>query len=82
MASMLRFREAGDKRITGVVQLVVRRGQMAWFKAQGMSDREAAIAVRPDEMFRICSVTQPITGQVYAALNRLRKRIAQFGKSS
>ena len=30
-----------DKRIAGAVTLVVRRGHVAWFKAQGMMDREA-----------------------------------------
>jgi len=31
-----------NKRIAGAVTLVVRYGKIAWFKAQGMSDREAA----------------------------------------
>jgi CubicO group peptidase (beta-lactamase class C family) len=34
---------------------------VAWFKAQGMMDREAGKAMRPDAMFRICSMTKPIT---------------------
>jgi CubicO group peptidase (beta-lactamase class C family) len=34
---------------------------VAWFKAQGMSDREAAKPMQPDTMFRICSMTKPIT---------------------
>ena len=49
------------KRIAGAVTLVVRHGKVAWFKAQGMSDREAAKAMPPDAMFRICSMTKPIT---------------------
>jgi len=50
-----------DKRIAGAVALVVRHGKVAWFKAQGMSDREAAKAMPADAMFRICSMTKPIT---------------------
>ena len=50
-----------EKRIAGAVTLVSRRGYVAWFKAQGMMDREAGKAMRPDTMFRICSMTKPIT---------------------
>jgi CubicO group peptidase (beta-lactamase class C family) len=50
-----------DKRIAGAVTLVVRRGHVAWFKAQGMMDREANKPMRTDTMFRICSMTKPIT---------------------
>ena len=50
-----------DKRIAGAVTLVVRRGRVVWFKPQGMMDREAGKAMRPDTMFRICSMTKPIT---------------------
>jgi CubicO group peptidase (beta-lactamase class C family) len=54
-------RSIDDKRIAGAVTLVVRRGHVAWFKSQGMMDREAAKSMRPDTMFRICSMTKPIT---------------------
>jgi CubicO group peptidase (beta-lactamase class C family) len=50
-----------DKQIAGAVTMVVRHGHVAWFKAQGMSDREAAKPMHPDTMFRICSMTKPIT---------------------
>jgi CubicO group peptidase (beta-lactamase class C family) len=50
-----------DKRIAGAVTLVVRHGKVAWFEAQGMSDREAEKAMPTDAMFRICSMTKPIT---------------------
>ncbi len=50
-----------DKRIAGAVTLVSRRGHVVWFKAQGMADREAGKAMRPDNMFRICSMSKPIT---------------------
>lgn len=54
-------REIDDRRIAGAVTLVVRRGQVAWLKAQGMQDREAARPMRPDTIFRICSMSKPIT---------------------
>jgi len=54
-------RSIDDKRIAGAVTLVMRRGQVGWFKAQGMADREAGKPMRADEMFRICSMTKPIT---------------------
>ncbi len=50
-----------DKRVAGAVTMVVRHGQVAWFKAQGMADREVGKAMRPDSMFRVCSMTKPIT---------------------
>ena len=54
-------RSIDDKRIAGAVTLVARRGHVAWFKAQGMADREAGKPMRADTMFRICSMTKPIT---------------------
>jgi CubicO group peptidase (beta-lactamase class C family) len=54
-------RSIDDKRIAGAVTLVARRGHVAWFRAQGMADREAGKPMRPDTMFRICSMTKPIT---------------------
>lgn len=54
-------RSIDDKRIAGAVTLVVRHGKVAWFKAQGMSDREASTTMPTDALFRICSMTKPIT---------------------
>ena len=54
-------RAIDDKRIAGAVTLVVRRGHVAWFKAQGMLDREASKPMRTDAIFRICSMSKPIT---------------------
>lgn len=48
-------------RIAGAVTLVVRRGQTAWLRAQGMADRESGTPMRTDNLFRICSMTKPIT---------------------
>src|SRR5437868_12088620 len=54
-------RSINDKRIAGAVTLVARRGRVVWFKPQGMADREANKGMRPDTIFRICSMTKPIT---------------------
>ncbi len=54
-------RDIDNKRIAGAVTLVSRRGHVVWFKPQGMMDREAAKPMRADALFRICSMTKPIT---------------------
>lgn len=54
-------RDIDDKRIAGAVTLVVRHGKVAWFKGQGMMDLEAGKPMPTDAMFRICSMTKPIT---------------------
>ena len=54
-------KDIDDKRIAGAVTLVMRHGQVVWFRAQGMSDREAGKPMRTDSIFRICSMTKPIT---------------------
>ncbi len=54
-------RDIDQKRIAGAVTLVIRHGHVAWFKSQGMMDREAAKPMQRDAMFRICSMTKPIT---------------------
>ena len=50
-----------NKRIAGAVTLVVRHGRVAWFRAQGMADREAGKPMPADAMFRICSMSKAIT---------------------
>jgi CubicO group peptidase (beta-lactamase class C family) len=54
-------KDIDDKRLAGAVTLVIRHGKVAWFKAQGMADRENNKPMRTDAMFRICSMTKPIT---------------------
>jgi CubicO group peptidase (beta-lactamase class C family) len=50
-----------EKRIAGAVTLVMRHGNVVWFKGQGTMDREAGKAMPTDALFRICSMTKPIT---------------------
>jgi len=54
-------RSIDDKRLAGAVTLVARHGHVVWFKAQGMQDLDNSKAMRPDTIFRICSMTKPIT---------------------
>jgi CubicO group peptidase (beta-lactamase class C family) len=44
-----------------VVTLVARRGKIVHLQAYGMADREAGRPVTPDTIFRMCSMTRPIT---------------------
>jgi CubicO group peptidase (beta-lactamase class C family) len=50
-----------ENRLAGGVTLVARHGKIAYLKAVGDADREARKPMRPDHIFRICSMTKPIT---------------------
>jgi CubicO group peptidase (beta-lactamase class C family) len=50
-----------QKRIAGAITLVARHGKVVWFKSQGALDREANKPMRNDAIFRICSMSKPIT---------------------
>jgi CubicO group peptidase (beta-lactamase class C family) len=54
-------KDIDDKRIAGAVTLIARKGKIAWLKAQGAADREAGKPMSPDAIFRICSMTKPLT---------------------
>lgn len=47
--------------IAGAVTLVERRGRVVWREAQGFQDRDAARPMRTDALFRIYSMSKPIT---------------------
>ncbi len=47
--------------VAGVVSLVARRGQIVYLDAQGHQDRDARTPMRPDTIFRIASMTKPVT---------------------
>lgn len=49
------------ERVAGTVTLILRNGKIAYYKAQGMKDRENSAAMPKDAIFRICSMTKPIT---------------------
>jgi CubicO group peptidase (beta-lactamase class C family) len=60
IGSIIEKRIAED-RIAGAVSMVARRGKIAYFEAFGMLDKEARKAMKTDTIFRICSMTKPIT---------------------
>jgi CubicO group peptidase (beta-lactamase class C family) len=54
----------GDVRsgaIPGAVVLIVRNGKVAYFKTFGERDRAANAPMQPDSIFRIASMTKPVT---------------------
>ncbi len=48
-------------RIAGAVSLVARHGKIAYFKPFGMADRETKKSMRTDTIFRLCSMSKPVT---------------------
>ncbi|MCH2172959.1 beta-lactamase family protein [Myxococcota bacterium] len=50
-----------EGRLVGVVTLIARRGAVVHFEAFGMRDREADAPMQRDTLFRIYSMTKPIT---------------------
>ncbi|MHA6196082.1 serine hydrolase domain-containing protein [Pseudomonas wadenswilerensis] len=57
-----------DQRLVGAVVLVARRGEIVYRKAAGLADREAGKAMHTDALFRLSSVTKPITSAAALAL--------------
>src|SRR4051794_36987845 len=50
------------KAITGAVTIVARHGKVAHFEAQGLMDLEAKTPMRKDAIFRMASMSKPVTG--------------------
>jgi CubicO group peptidase (beta-lactamase class C family) len=50
-----------ERAIAGAVVLLARHGGIAHFEAYGQMDVEARIPMRRDALFRICSMSKPIT---------------------
>jgi CubicO group peptidase (beta-lactamase class C family) len=51
-----------DRRMAGITTAVARRGKMAYVGTFGRRDIEAAAPMTPDTIFRIYSMSKPITG--------------------
>ena len=49
------------KDFAGAVTLVARKGKVVHFEAQGTTDLESGKAMRTDTLFRMASMTKPIT---------------------
>jgi len=54
-------RSVDDKRLAGGVALVARHGKVVYLKAVGDADRDRKMPMRTDSIFRICSMTKPLT---------------------
>jgi CubicO group peptidase (beta-lactamase class C family) len=57
----LRRRYVEPGKIAGALTLVHRRGELAWCSPLGLADRERGAPLREDTIFRIYSMTKPIT---------------------
>ena len=55
-------RHIDAKEVSGVVTLVARRGRVAHFEAQGLMDIESKKPMPKDGIFRLASMSKPITG--------------------
>jgi CubicO group peptidase (beta-lactamase class C family) len=64
-----RYIEPG--KIAGALTVVARRGEIAWLSPLGQMDRERAKPMRTDTIFRIYSMTKPVTS---VALMMLHER--------
>ena len=80
--------EAG--RLPGAVILIARQGKIAYFESFGHRDRDRGLAMTPDALFRIYSMTKPITSvaammlqeegrfQVYDPVSRYLPELAKL----
>lgn len=50
-----------EDRLAGSVVLLAREGNVAYLKAAGMQDREAGLPMKENTIFRMASMTKPIT---------------------
>ncbi len=77
------------RRFPGAVSLIARRGQIAWFNAQGRLEPQGATAIPADAIFRIFSMTKPVVSVAIMMLvedgqllltDPLQKYIPEFGR--
>src|SRR5688572_22818032 len=55
-------RQIAAGNVAGAVTLVARRGKIAHFEAQGVMDVDTKKAMAKDNLFRLASMSKPITG--------------------
>jgi len=68
IATHLEDRYVAPGKIPGCLTLVARRGQVAYCRAQGLMDTERGKAMGEDTVFRIYSMTKPITSVALMSL--------------
>src|SRR5262245_37863462 len=56
------------RQIAGAVVLIARHGQVAYQAPVGMQDIEAGVAMSPETIFRIASMTKPVTSAAIMTL--------------
>jgi CubicO group peptidase (beta-lactamase class C family) len=54
-------RYVAEKKIAGAVAAVARNGKLAYFEAVGLGDLDRRTPMAPDSLFRIYSMTKPVT---------------------
>lgn len=57
-----------SRQLAGAVTLVARRGKVAHFEAHGVMDLDSKTPMRKDAIFRIASMSKPVTGVAIAML--------------
>jgi CubicO group peptidase (beta-lactamase class C family) len=84
--------EAG--RLPGAVMLLARQGKIAYLESLGYRDRDKGLAMTPDALFRIYSMTKPITSvavmmlqeeghfQIYDPVSRYLPELAKLKVAS
>jgi CubicO group peptidase (beta-lactamase class C family) len=75
--------EIAEGKIPGAVMLVARHGKVAYFEAFGLRDQKTGAAMGKDSLFRLASMTKPITivaamGLIEEGRMRLNTPISQF----
>ena len=76
-------RYIGSGQISGAVTMVARKGRVAHFEAQGLMDIESRTPMRKDAIFRMASMSKPVTGVAILMLMeegklRLTDPVSQF----
>ena len=71
------------KDVAGAVALVARRGKIVYFEAQGLADVDAKKPMMKDSIFRLASMSKPITAVAVMMMLeegkvRLTDRVSQF----
>jgi CubicO group peptidase (beta-lactamase class C family) len=79
--AVLKHIEAKD--VAGAVALVARRGKIVYFEAQGLADIDAKKPMAKDSIFRLASMSKPITAVAVMMMLeegkvRLTDRVSQF----
>jgi CubicO group peptidase (beta-lactamase class C family) len=57
-----------DQKLVGVVVMIARDGKLVYSRAAGLIDREAGTATREDTVFRLASMSKPVTSVAALAL--------------